>query len=322
MKLIEGQMINSRYRLEKCLAQGGMGEVWKAYDVIGRRGVAVKALRGDLEESASRLQRLRIEAKNSAHLAHPAIAALFDYYENDGMGFLIMEYIPWPSLAQIYKECGKMAPKKLLPLISQVAKGLYVAHKNAVIHRDIKPANILVSPNGKVKITDFGVSYSEHQANITQAGKVVGTAQYISPEQAKGGKPLPQSDIYSLGIVLYEGLSGHRPFTGATPVDIAAAQVNDPVPPLPGDIPSVLSRYVMVMLEKDPARRPRNALNVANDIDHISEIIANEVVSRKVCSYPHRAKYYIHTNVMNEYRLIEGVLPRAGLTGYKKESFK
>lgn len=322
MKLIEGQIIHSRYRLVKRLAQGGMGEVWKAYDLGARRQVAVKALRGDLEENASRLERMRIEAKNSAHLAHPAIAALFDYYENNGMGFLIMEYIPWPSLAQIYKEHGKIAPKKLLPLISQVAKGLYVAHKNGVIHRDIKPANIMVSPEGKVKITDFGVSYSEHQAQITQAGRVVGTAQYISPEQAKGGRPLPQSDIYSLGIVLYEGLSGHRPFTGTSPVDIAAAQVNDPVPPLPSEIPSVLSRYVMVMLDKNPARRPRNALNVANDIDHISEVIANEVVPRRVFSYPHYAKYYIHTDVMNEYRLMEGVLPRTGLTGYQKESYK
>lgn len=322
MKLIEGQIINSRYRLEKRLAQGGMGEVWKAYDVAGKREVAVKALRGDLEESASRLQRLRIEAKNSARLAYPTIAALFDYYENNGMGFLIMEYIPWPSLAQIYKESGKMAPKKLLPLICQAAKGLYAAHKKGVIHRDIKPANILVSPDGKVKITDFGVSYSEHQANITQAGKVVGTAQYISPEQAKGGKPLPQSDIYSLGIVLYEGLCGHRPFTGPTPVDIAASQVNDPVPPLPEDIPQDLSKYVMVMLDKDPARRPRNALDVANQIGHISEVIANGVLPRRVFSYPHYPKYYVHTDVMNEYRLIEGVLPHVGLTGYKKESFK
>ncbi len=157
MKLIEGQIIHSRYRLEKRVAQGGMGEVWKAYDLGAKREVAVKALRSDLEENSSRLERMRIEAKNSAYLAHPAIAALFDYYENNGMGFLIMEYIPWPSLAQIYKEAGKIPPKKLLPLISQVAKGLYVAHKNGVIHRDIKPANIMVSPEGKVKITDFGV---------------------------------------------------------------------------------------------------------------------------------------------------------------------
>ncbi|MBR4400049.1 MAG: serine/threonine protein kinase [Aeriscardovia sp.] len=322
MKLIEGQIIHSRYRLVKRLAQGGMGEVWKAYDLGARREVAVKALRGDLEENASRLERMRIEAKNSAHLAHPAIAALFDYYENGGMGFLIMEYIPWPSLAQIYKESGKIAPKKLLPLISQVAKGLYVAHKNGVIHRDIKPANIMVSREGKVKITDFGVSYSDNQAQITQAGRVVGTAQYISPEQAKGEKPVPQSDIYSLGIVLYEGLSGHRPFTGTAPVDIAAAQVNDPVPPLPREIPSLLARYVMVMLDKDPARRPRSALDVANDIDHISEVIENEVVPRRVSSYPHHAKYYIHTDAMNEYKLIEGILPSTGPAGFEKGSFK
>ncbi|MBO7717296.1 MAG: serine/threonine protein kinase [Aeriscardovia sp.] len=322
MKLIEGQIIHSRYRLEKRVAQGGMGEVWKAYDLGAKREVAVKALRGDLEENSSRLERMRIEAKNSAYLAHPAIAALFDYYENNRMGFLIMEYIPWPSLAQIYKEAGRIAPKKLLPLISQVAKGLYVAHKNGVIHRDIKPANIMVSPEGKVKITDFGVSYSADQAQITQAGRVVGTAQYIAPEQARGLKPLPQSDIYSLGIVLYEGLSGHRPFTGTAPVDIAAAQVNDPVPSLPFDIPEELASYVMVMLEKNPAHRPRSALDVANDLDHILEDIKNKVIPRKVCSYPHPVKYYIHTDAMKAYRLMEGILPSTDFAGFEKESFK
>ncbi|MBQ5762684.1 MAG: serine/threonine protein kinase [Aeriscardovia sp.] len=322
MKLMEGQIIHRRYRLVKRLAQGGMGEVWIAYDLEAERDVAVKALRGDLTEDKTRLERLRIEAKNSAYLVHPAIAALFDYCEKDGMGFLIMEYIPWPSLAQIYKSCGKMAPQKLLPLVSQVAKGLYVAHRNGVIHRDIKPANIMVSPEGKVKITDFGVSYSANQAQITKVGMVVGTAQYISPEQAKGAKPVAQSDIYSLGIVLYEGLAGHRPFTGPTPVDIAAAQVNDPVPPLPLEVPKPLQRYVMVMLEKDPACRPRSALAVANDLDRLAEIIGSEAVPRRIASYPHHAKYYIHTDAMNEYRLIEGVLPSTGPTRVEKESFK
>ena len=154
--------------------------------------------------------------------------------EHDGIGFLIMEYVPSKSLADLFHELnGPMDPTELLPILVQVARGLFVAHSHGVIHRDVKPANIMVSDNGEVKITDFGVSYSTNQEQITQDGMVVGTAQYISPEQAQGKHATPQSDIYSLGVVAYEGLCGHRPFTGATPVDIAAAHVNNPVPPLP-----------------------------------------------------------------------------------------
>jgi serine/threonine protein kinase len=276
MRLIEGQLIHGRYRLDSRIAKGGMGEVWKGYDIELGRTVAIKALRSDLANGPTRLARLRAEAHNSANLAHPNIAALFEYYEHDGMGFLIMEYVPSKSLAQIYKKVGKMSPERLLPILIQAARGLYVAHRHGVIHRDVKPGNIMVSSNGDVKITDFGVSYSTNQAQITQSGMVVGTAQYISPEQAQGEKATPQSDIYSLGIVAYEGLAGHRPFTGATPVDIAAAQVNDPVPPLPDDIDPQLRDYVMKMLSKDPAKRPRSALDVSRQLSAIERRILAE----------------------------------------------
>lgn len=271
MRLVEGQIIHRRYRLDTQIAHGGMGEVWKAWDTVLHRTVAVKVLRSDVLADHQHLARLRAEARNSADLAHPNIAALFDYYEEDGAGFIIMEYVPNESLAQIYKREGRMDPARLLAILSQVARGLYVAHERGVIHRDVKPANIMVAPNGQVKITDFGVSYSTNQAPITAAGMVVGTAQYISPEQAQGKKATPQSDIYSLGVVAYEGLAGHRPFTGATPVDIAAAQVNDPVPPLPADTDPQLAAYVMRMLAKDPAQRPRTALDVSHTFSQIEK---------------------------------------------------
>ena len=188
MKLVEGQLIHRRYRLDSRLAQGGMGEVWKGYDIQLGRPVAIKALRGDLGVTQeAKLLRLRAEAHNSANLAHPNIAALFEYYEHDGIGFLIMEYVPSKSLADLYHEQnGPMDPIKLLPILIQTARGLFVAHSHGVIHRDVKPANIMVSDSGEVKITDFGVSYSTNQEQITQDGMVVGTAQYISPEQAQG----------------------------------------------------------------------------------------------------------------------------------------
>lgn len=282
MKLVEGQIIHRRYRLDSQIAHGGMGEVWKAWDTILHRPVAVKVLRSDILADPQHLERLRIEAHNSADLAHPNIAALFDYYEEDGAGFIVMEYVPNESLAQIYKREGRMDPARLLAILSQVARGLYVAHERGVIHRDVKPANIMVAPNGQVKITDFGVSYSTNQAPITAAGMVVGTAQYISPEQAQGKKATPQSDIYSLGVVAYEGLAGHRPFTGATPVDIAAAQVNDPVPPLPPDVDPQLAAYVMRMLAKNPDERPRTAL----DVSHTFSVIEKRLVEEKTGTFP------------------------------------
>lgn len=276
MKLIEGQLIHRRYRLDQRLAQGGMGEVWRGWDIQLNRDVAIKALRSDVTNAEAKLMRLRAEAHNSANLAHPNIAALFEYYENDGIGFLIMEYVPSKSLADLFHERGAMPATKLLPILIQTARGLFVAHSHGVIHRDVKPANIMVSSTGEVKITDFGVSYSTNQGQITQDGMVVGTAQYISPEQAQGKQATPQSDIYSLGVVAYEGLAGHRPFTGATAVDIAAAHVNTPVPPLPDSIDIQLREFVMSMLAKDPLDRPKDALVVSRTLARIERRLLDQ----------------------------------------------
>ncbi|MBW3095384.1 serine/threonine protein kinase [Bifidobacterium sp. 64T4] len=300
MKLVEGRLIHGRYRLDSRLAQGGMGEVWKGWDIQLNRPVAIKALRSDLTNAEAKLRRLRAEAHNSANLAHPNIAALFEYYEHDGIGFLIMEYVPSKSLADLYHEHpGGMDPLQLLPILIQTARGLFVAHSHGVVHRDVKPANIMVSDNGDVKITDFGVSYSTNQEQITQDGMVVGTAQYISPEQAQGEQATPRSDIYSLGVVAYEGIAGHRPFTGATPVDIAAAHVNDTVPPLPDAVDFQLREFVMSMLAKDPRDRPADALVVSRTLarierrllDQQTELNEATIVSgrmpRRISSTPH-----------------------------------
>lgn len=276
MKLVEGQLVHHRYRLDRRLAQGGMGEVWKGFDIQLGRIVAVKALRTDTSNVEAKLRRLRAEAHNSANLAHPNIAALFDYYERDGIGFLIMEYVPSKSLADLYHKEKTVEPTRLLPILIQTARGLFVAHSHGVIHRDVKPANIMVSETGSVKITDFGVSYSSDQEQITQDGMVVGTAQYISPEQAQGEQATAQSDIYSLGVVAYEGLCGHRPFTGTTPVDIAAAHVNDPVPPLPDSVDLQLRQFVMSMLSKNPKDRPKDALVVSKVLAKIERRLLDQ----------------------------------------------
>ena len=238
MKLIEGQLIHRRYRLDARLAQGGMGEVWKGYDIQLGREVAIKALRSDMTNAEAKLRRLRAE--------------------------------------DLFREKGAMDPIELLPILIQTARGLFIAHSHGVIHRDVKPANIMVSDSGEVKITDFGVSYSTGQGQITQDGMVVGTAQYISPEQAQGQQATPQSDIYSLGVVAYEGLAGHRPFTGATPVDIAAAHVNNAVPPLPDSVDIQLREFVMSMLAKDPLDRPKDALVVSRTLARIERRLLDQ----------------------------------------------
>ena len=303
MKLIEGQLIHRRYRLDSRLAQGGMGEVWKGYDIQLGREVAIKALRSDVTNAEAKLRRLRAEAHNSANLAHPNIAALFEYYEHDGIGFLIMEYVPSKSLADLFHSKGAMDPIELLPILIQTARGLFVAHSHGVIHRDVKPANIMVSDTGEVKITDFGVSYSTGQGQITQDGMVVGTAQYISPEQAQGQQATAsgaflwvvqdgpnqfalQSALHVLVhphmgrtvqiVVAYEGLAGHRPFTGTTPVDIAAAHVNNPVPPLPDSVDVQLREFVMSMLAKDPLDRPKDALVVSRTLARIERRLLDQ----------------------------------------------
>ena len=277
MKLIEGQLIHRRYRLDARLAQGGMGEVWKGYDIQLGRPVAIKALRGDLGVTQeAKLLRLRAEAHNSANLAHPNIAALFEYYEHDGIGFLIMEYVPSKSLADLFHEQnGPMEPTRLLPILIQTARGLFVAHSHGVIHRDVKPANIMVSDSGEVKITDFGVSYSTNQEQITQDGMVVAPRSTFPRSRRR---PACHTSIRYLFAWRrrYEGLCGHRPFTGATPVDIAAAHVNNPVPPLPDSVDVQLREFVMSMLAKDPLDRPKDALTVSRTLSRIERRLLDQ----------------------------------------------
>ena len=301
MKLVEGQLIHRRYRLDSRLAQGGMGEVWKGYDIQLGRPVAIKALRGDLGVTQeAKLLRLRAEAHNSANLAHPNIAALFEYYEHDGIGFLIMEYVPSKSLADLYHEQnGPMDPIKLLPILIQTARGLFVAHSHGVIHRDVKPANIMVSDSGEVKITDFGVSYSTNQEQITQDGMVVGTAQYISPEQAQGKHATPQSDIYSLGATLFAMLIGQSPYEyfyadvlGDSQRQVRAERLksvilNNPLPKLNRpDVPAEVERVLRKALSRTPEDRYYSALEFARDMQRVQQALYGRAVQTTVEGVP------------------------------------
>ncbi|NTW38652.1 MAG: protein kinase [Cellulomonadaceae bacterium] len=259
--------LGGRYRLVSQIAVGGMGEVWVAHDESLKRDVAVKVLREEFAGDAGFLERFRTEARNSAGLSHPNIAALYDYGEQEGSGFLVMELVLGEPMSDLLDREPILPTRRLLPILAQTARALHAAHVGGVVHRDVKPGNILLARSGRVKITDFGISMATNQVPMTASGMVMGTAQYLSPEQAIGRAATGASDVYSLGIVAYEALVGHRPFTGPTAVDIAIAHVNTAVPPLPDHIDPALSALVMRMLAKEPEQRPRSAASLARTLD-------------------------------------------------------
>ncbi len=270
MKVSEGAVLGGRYRLTSQIAVGGMGEVWVAHDTALNRDIAVKVLKEEFAGDAGFLDRFRTEARNAGSLSHPNIAQLYDYREHDGTAYLVMELVAGEPMSDLLEREPVLPPERLLPILAQTARALHAAHQAGVVHRDVKPGNILLTPDGAVKITDFGVSLASNQIPMTATGMVMGTAQYLSPEQAVGHAATPASDLYSLGIVAYECLAGHRPFTGPTAVDIAVAHVRVPVPPLPATVDPALGDLVMRMLAKNPAERPRSAASLARSFEAMS----------------------------------------------------
>lgn len=267
-------VLNDRYRLIAQLATGGMGEVWRAMDQILARPVAVKLLRQEFVLDEVARGRFRAEARFAAGLQHGGIAQVYDFGEQDDLAYLVMELVPGEPLSAILKRTGRLTPEAVLDIISQAARGLAVAHRAGIIHRDIKPGNLMISPDGTVKITDFGIARDATVTSLTAAGIVMGTAQYVSPEQASGLDLEPSSDLYSLGVVAYECLTGVVPFTGETPVVIALKHVRDTPPELPEEIPAPVRELVSRLLAKDPADRPAGAQSVADRASMIRESLA------------------------------------------------
>ena len=261
----EGALLGGRYTLTSPIASGGMGDVWRARDGVLGRDVAVKVMRnmgrpGALE--ATFAERFRDEARHSAALSHPNIATVYDYGEDDGAAYLVMELVEGEPLSQVIAR-GASSPARVRSVIGQAALALQAAHDGGVVHRDVKPANILLTPEGRVKLTDFGIARAGDGASYTRTGEVLGTPQYLSPEQALGHVATGASDIYALGIIAWEMLVGRKPFDAGSAVATALAQVNDPAPALPDDVPADLRRIVMSCLAKEPERRPASALALA-----------------------------------------------------------
>jgi eukaryotic-like serine/threonine-protein kinase len=229
--MVEDTLLQGRYRVSERLATGGMGTVFRATDERLNRVVAVKVLKDELAGDPRFTERFRREARAVASLSHPGIANVFDYGEDDGHQFIVMEYVPGRDLSRILQEEAPMSPDRAAQVAAQVCAALEHAHQAGIIHRDIKPANVIVGPEGRVKVTDFGIARAAGDATLTATGSMLGTAQYLSPEQAAGDPITPASDQYSTGILLYEMLTGTAPFTGDSALAVAMKHVSDDVPP-------------------------------------------------------------------------------------------
>jgi eukaryotic-like serine/threonine-protein kinase len=258
-------VLAGRYRLVRRLASGGMGQVWRANDEILSRPVAVKLLRSEYAEDPEFLDRFRAEARRTAALSHPGIASVFDYGETGDPGaagttaYLVMELVEGEPLSVLLAREGRLSPAHTLDVLAQSALALDSAHHAGVVHRDVKPSNLLLRRDGVVKVTDFGIAHAADEAPRTEAGLVVGTAAYLSPEQVACRPATPSSDVYALGVVAYECLAGRRPFTGDHPIALALAHRRSAPPPLPDDVPDAVRELVSWTMAKVPRARPPSA---------------------------------------------------------------
>jgi serine/threonine-protein kinase len=259
MSLAPELTLADRYQLIDRIAVGGMGEVWRARDQLLDRDVAVKVLKEEYAADSTFLHRFRSEAKHTASLSHPGIANVFDYGEIGDVAYLVMELVPSEPLSTVIARDAPMDPVMVLDILGQTALALQAAHDAGVVHRDIKPGNLLVRADGVVKVTDFGIARAVDAAPITQTGLLVGTAAYLSPEQAAGRAATPASDLYSLGVVGYECLTGKRPFTADSAIGVAMAHLNTSPPPMPDSVPPLVADFVMRALDKEPAQRQPSA---------------------------------------------------------------
>lgn len=257
-----GQVLAGRYTLVRWVGGGSMGEVWEAVDTRMDRPVAVKVLRPAHANDPVALERFSIEARLGAQLDHAGIAKVHDV-NVDGRGgeppWMVQEFVAGEPLTELLRRDGALDPHRAVSIVAQVAEAAHAAHRAGVVHRDLTPRNLLVAEDGPVKVTDFGIARFDSAAPLTKAGHVIGTPAYLSPEQVRGMTASPASDVYTLGVVLYECLTGRRPFDGSNPIEVARAHLDKVPPPLPTAIPGPLRAVVIAALAKEPDNRPTAA---------------------------------------------------------------
>ncbi len=264
-----GLVLRGRYQLDVLIATGGMGEVWRGTDLAIDRRVAIKVVRPEHADDQDGLARFRAEAHHAGSLSHPNIAQVFDYGEAAAPepGYLVMELVDGLSLTRILDD-GPLSPADVMDIVAQAARGLAAAHRAGLVHRDVKPGNLLVRQDGLVKITDFGIARAVGDTTVTQPGMLIGTPAYLAPERVYGAPASPATDLYSLGVVAYQCLTGHAPFSGE-PLVVALAHLDQGMPALPPSVPPGVSALVAGLTRQDPAARPQSAWDVALRAEHL-----------------------------------------------------
>lgn len=267
--ITKGQKINDRYQIIRSIGEGGMANVYLAYDTILDRNVAVKVLRGDLAEDEKFVRRFQREAISASSLTHPNIVEMYDVGEDDGKYFIVMEYLEGTTLKSLVKKRKNLTLAEVIDIMLQLTSGVACAHESYIIHRDIKPQNVLILENGLVKITDFGIAMALNSNELTQTNSVMGSVHYLPPEQANGTGSTVKSDIYSLGILMFEILTGKLPFKGENAVEIAIKQMKDPIPSvceINPEIPQSIENVILKATAKNPKNRYDNVTEMHDDI--------------------------------------------------------
>ena len=268
--ITRGQLINDRYEIIRAIGEGGMANVYLAQDTILDRKVAVKILRGDLAEDEKFVRRFQREAISASSLNDPNIVEVYDVGEDDGKYFIVMEYVQGLTLKQLIKKRGSLTLPEVQDIMLQLTSAVAHAHESFIIHRDIKPQNVIILEDGRVKIMDFGIAVALNAGEFTQTNSVMGTVYYIPPEQANGGAATTKSDIYSLGILMYELVTGHVPFKGENPVEVAIKHMNEPIPSIceyDPEMPQSIENIILKAAAKNPKNRYESAWDMHEDLE-------------------------------------------------------
>lgn len=267
--IIKGQKINERYQIIRTLGEGGMANVYLAHDVILDRDVAVKILRGDLADDEKFVRRFQREAISASSLSHPNIVEMYDVGEDEGQYYIVMEYVDGKTLKSLIKRRGSLTLSEVVDIMLQLTSAVACAHASYIIHRDIKPQNVLIKEDGTVKITDFGIAMALNSNELTQTNSVMGSVHYLPPEQANGSGSTMKSDIYSLGILMYELLTGELPFKGESAVEIAIKQMKEKIPSvceMNSEIPQSIENIIIKACAKNPKNRYDNVIQMHDDL--------------------------------------------------------